>query len=75
MPDRASARAAPACRSERGVDGRDDEVEAVRVELPEHLRKEPGGLAGRMRGVEVIPHRRKRRTEIAEQLRQHLADG
>ena len=28
-----------------------------------------------MRRVEVIPHRRKRRAEIAQQLRQHLADG
>ena len=47
----------------------------MRLELPEHFGKEPCRLTGMMRSMEVIPHRRKRRPEIAQQLGEHLADG
>jgi hypothetical protein len=47
----------------------------VRVELAEHLREEPGGVAGPVRRVQLIPDRRKRGVQVAEQIRQHLPHG
>ena len=74
----ARARLGDARERESVAAGRVAEVESdlgrVRIELAEHFGKEPGGLAGWMRRVEIIPDRRKRRAEIAQQVRQHLAD-
>ena len=53
--------AAAACRRERALQRRHDDGRAVRVEMPEDLGQEPGGVARRMLRGEVIPHRRKRR--------------
>ncbi len=44
------------------------------VELAEDLGEEPRGLPRSVRAVELIPDRRKRVAEIAQEIRQHLAD-
>ena len=68
---RASSSGVPVA-SARGQRGHDDRG-AVRVELAEDLGEEPRGLARPVRRVELIPDRRKRGAEIAQEIRQHLA--
>ena len=52
---------------------RHDDGGALGVELAEDFGEEPRGVARPVRRVELIPDRRKRRAEIAQEIRQHLA--
>ena len=73
--DRAGVRASSSgvpVASARGQRGHDD-GRAVRIELAEDLREEARGLTRPVRPVELIPDRRKRVAEIAQEIRQHLA--
>ena len=47
----------------------------MHLQLAEDLGEEPGGVARPVGIVELIPDRRKRRAEIAQQIREHLAHG
>ena len=61
-------------RRERRDQRRHDHGRDVGLELAQDSGEVPRGLPRPMRAVELIPDRRKRVSEIAQKIRQHLAD-